>query len=423
MNEHSGVIGEGALDRSDPLFPIDRLPHKLRTYVATLVQKTGYHMDYLAPHSFLALASITGTKFCLDVNGEWNEYPSFFFCGVGPSGCGKSHPLGRAFQQAIKIDAERNRAYAENLKRYRNKGIDAAGQKTPELNDLIAVDATMESVLDTLSKNPKGLVVLRDELTGFFDDLYRYRPGSDENTYLSLWSQKSTKVSRKGKEEHLIIPTPCISIFGTMQPDRLDLFDQKKRLQSGLTTRFLFAFPQNLKAMRPSKTKVDAGLLESYDVLMRRAIESRDDGGQTLRVTLSKEADDYFMRFLHESADKIDDEERDIYKQIYSKGRNHAARIILALHIAYCLEDDTYDRDTIGIQVVVDGLKIAEWFQNQSFCVIEHIVAMKVNKRDASFVTDIEQLKADQASGLSIREMAAKHGISKSRVHQVLTRY
>ena len=75
---------------------------------------------------------------------------------------------------------------AENGK----KGVELAKSEKPEI---IVSDITFEAMIDVHANNTKGLCMYRDELRGVFNDLNKYRKGSDLEFLLSNWNSHPIK--------------------------------------------------------------------------------------------------------------------------------------------------------------------------------------------------------------------------------------
>ena len=91
-------------------------------------------------------------------------------------------------------------------------------------------------------ENPRGLVLARDELAGFFNSLNQYRAGSDREFWLSEHSGRVPPLDRKSNDESHDVDYPCVSILGSIQPEKLRVLDIGAG--DGMVERFLFAWPE-----------------------------------------------------------------------------------------------------------------------------------------------------------------------------------
>ena len=84
---------------------------------------------------------------------------------------------------------------------------------------LYVTDPTIERLAALLAARPRGMMLIRDELAGFFANMSRYSPGSDRPFWLEAWDGGRHIVERvRGSTvvEHLLV-----GVIGSFQPDKL----------------------------------------------------------------------------------------------------------------------------------------------------------------------------------------------------------
>ena len=82
-------------------------------------------------------------------------------------------------------------------------------------------DSTVEKLGELLQRNPRGLLLFRDELSGWMRMLEKIGREGDREFYLEGWAGKGPfSVDRIGRGT-LHIPALCISLFGGIQPGKL----------------------------------------------------------------------------------------------------------------------------------------------------------------------------------------------------------
>jgi hypothetical protein len=93
-------------------------------------------------------------------------------------------------------------------------------EKTTEVR-LLTTDATIEKLGMLLNENPNGLLVERDELTGFFNSMEQEGHQQDRGFYMESWSgTRGLHIDRVGRGS-LWVPNCILSILGTIQPEPL----------------------------------------------------------------------------------------------------------------------------------------------------------------------------------------------------------
>ena len=101
-------------------------------------------------------------------------------------------------------------------------------KKGRELKDARAIerrylthDATVEKLTEILKDNPRGLVVLRDELYGLLASFSRSGRENDRQFYLEGWNGSGSFSTDRIGRGSLYIDAICLSIFGAIQPGRV----------------------------------------------------------------------------------------------------------------------------------------------------------------------------------------------------------
>ena len=109
-------------------------------------------------------------------------------------------------------------------------------------------DFTQEAMLSIHYDNPRGIVLLVDEVVSLFNSVKRYSTKSNLiEDLLSAYSGQQLKAVRKSEVFPICIPHPCINLIGGIQTNLLDEIFRKEYVANGLTDRFLFVFPKNKK--------------------------------------------------------------------------------------------------------------------------------------------------------------------------------
>jgi hypothetical protein len=80
-------------------------------------------------------------------------------------------------------------------------------------------DATTARLGDLLSKNPAGLLVFRDELTGLLHSWDKPGNEDDRAFYLEAWNGISSFRQERISRGDVFIENHCLSVFGGIQPD------------------------------------------------------------------------------------------------------------------------------------------------------------------------------------------------------------
>src|SRR5262249_33153468 len=94
----------------------------------------------------------------------------------------------------------------------------------PKFKRLIVNDATVEALHETLNDNPAGVLVIRDELTGWWSQLDRQGREGERAFFLQAWNgDTSYTIDRIGRGS-IHVPACCLSMVGGIQPARLRFY-------------------------------------------------------------------------------------------------------------------------------------------------------------------------------------------------------
>ena len=162
----------------------------------------------------LALASACiGRVRGIIIKEGWAPHANLYLALVGESGTGKSPCANAILKSVFRVDHEMHQEwrkacddyqleqerYREALKQYRKGEVDDPGPapEKPKRRQVLADDATVESLTDALADNPRGILWLRDELAGLLLDLDKYsgEKGSTKTRLMSAYDSNPWKTS------------------------------------------------------------------------------------------------------------------------------------------------------------------------------------------------------------------------------------
>ena len=229
--------------------PLDAFPQKLQDIIFEVARIEQFDMEYLTMSMLSAAATAIGNSCHIRIRGSWKSSPALYVILIGRPGQGKTPPLDYAFRPLQEHDFLMVSKFIEENKRYAelnagNKG-NAIDTDKPVLVQTILSDLTQEAMMRIHNDNQRGVVILVDEIMGFFNSIYRYNDSPLLAQLLTAYSGKPLKVSRCNNPVPIIIPHPCINIIGTTQTQRIGELFTKENVSSGLIDRILFLHPKN----------------------------------------------------------------------------------------------------------------------------------------------------------------------------------
>lgn len=246
-----------------PVFPLGALPVPIREYAIAQSSLSGMDVGAYAFTSLMALIAQIDQRAKIQASDGWAAPPVVWVALVDASGGGKSPVMKagtRFLDEANQVLIERSlseRRQWETIKGFAkiDKTLHAPPtSRQPPWNQLTASDATVEGLTSLLEDNPRGLVLVVDELTELIGrmDAYGGKGGDkDRGIYLTMYDGGSRTVNRAGGS-HKFIPNLSVSVITGVQPEKLAAMYSKSGGQGadGMYQRFLCYVMQPRAAMQ-----------------------------------------------------------------------------------------------------------------------------------------------------------------------------
>jgi putative DNA primase/helicase len=242
-----------------PPFPVGAMPEGCRRLIEEAAAAIGCPPDFVGLPMLAVLGSAIGNSRVLRLKGGWEEGAAIYAAVIADPGEKKTPALKVALEPAKRAQAalreEYKREEDEHKREQREYEVDKkdaakAGEaappppQPPTMDRTLVEDTTVERLAGIQAENPRGVVVVRDELSGWARAMDQYKQGgrgADRQFWLSAWSNSYVSVDRKSQPHPLIVTRPFVSLFGAIQPTVLPELGEGR--DDGLLDRFLFAYP------------------------------------------------------------------------------------------------------------------------------------------------------------------------------------
>ena len=236
-------------------FSYDLLPDAFRPWIKDIAERMQCPPDFPAVGAIVSLASVVGRKIGIRPkrHDDWLVIPNLWGAAVGRPGVMKTPaldqallPLKRLHAEAIEANAQaliewesgeivrkaRREVLAGELRKNLKTGSDTSGIEA-ELSDLrsdcvppvnrryLVNDSTVEKLGEILRENPNGVLVFRDELTGWLRTLDREGHENDRAFFLEAWNGDGSYTFDRIGRGTIHIEAVCLSILGGIQPGPL----------------------------------------------------------------------------------------------------------------------------------------------------------------------------------------------------------
>ncbi len=232
------------------LFLEDLLPTSFRSLVRDVSERMQVPMDYPAVVLLLCLAGVVSRRATIQPKANdtgWIVVPNLWGGIIAPPGFMKSPVIEAATRPLKQIQNKWRSEHDEALRRHADakeefelrhsawkelyKASSKSGRPTPEkptdkpeepiLRRLIVNDATFEALHQTMSENSAGILVIRDELTGWWSTLDRAGREGERAFCLQAWNGDTGHTIDRIGRGTVHVDACCMSMLGGIQPGRL----------------------------------------------------------------------------------------------------------------------------------------------------------------------------------------------------------
>ena len=290
-------------------FEPEVLPDDVRDFVMDVAQRQQCPPDFCAVVAITCLGALVGRKACLapkQADNQWIEYPNMWAALIGGPSSMKSPSFREMRFPLSEIESDLRAHYAENVleqkaearirkleqaelekavKAYLKKGERAvamdmlkaqedACENEPTLPRLTVNDATVEALGERLNENPNGLLLMRDELSGWLAKMNQEEFASDRAFYLEAFNGKDDYTYDRIGRGTIRIENCMLSIVGGIQPSKIAPIIRgaaKGVSDDGLIQRFQLAvWPDPVKDWKWHDRPVNTDARRRYADLFRR---------------------------------------------------------------------------------------------------------------------------------------------------------
>jgi hypothetical protein len=350
----------------------------------------GHHAAGLACASCGKFRGLIGTSRRVRASRSWSEPMTLWACIIADSGDRKTPGLN-VIVRALDL-IEKNNSKDTSTKRLRHEtkiqkakeiqkkwkeerqaALDAKPPKEPPIMPidaidpgnfieprLYATDPTIERLAPLLQARPRGMMLIRDELSGLFANMARYSSGSDRPFWLEAWNGGRHIVERVSGS--IVVDHLLVGVIGNFQPDKLARAFAGD--EDGMYARFLYAWPlaPEYRPLTNTVSEVEPELQNALTALIR--LPAEDEGGEfNLRyVELSEEAVaefEEFRKWVDKTKRDLDGHER----HWFVKGETVVLRLAGVLaYLAWAMALGKPASGLEGITAALEPRTIEKWF-------------------------------------------------------------
>ncbi len=437
------IVPVGLLYEHPPRMNFALIPLKLQPWISDIAKRMQIPFELICVPAIVAFGSVIGKKIKIHPKSKCNEWavqPTLWGAVVARPGTLKSPAIAAALKPLEALVKKEHLLFEEKSKKWAiQKSIKTAtieaikGQITrcqnhKEESDLLKKqlmdmeedimnntpvckryktnDATVEKLVELLTENPNGLLLVRDELSGWLATFSKAGKEGDREFWLQSWAGQGTyTVDRVGRgTTHA--PSLCLSVFGAIQPDKLECLITKSihSYDDGLLQRFqLIVCPQITEKWENHDVSADNLARENVEQLFEEVAKFQpEEQNGFVALHFSQEAQGQFDLWIANLEDGFRREERSSspYEGHLSKYRSLVPALALIFEIMQS-----------GCEAMVVSLKSLELSMAWMDYLIPHAQKIyqveKYHSDRESIQSFIQKLKAKKIyDGMTIRAIS-----------------
>lgn len=336
-----------------PEFPTDVFSPDWQVLLERMALGAGVRVEHVVIPLLGVASSLIGTARRVRASRGWSQPMTVWAVLVAPSGERKT-PGIRATTRALDLIEMNNTGNSEKrlkhetvvqkakeaMKKWKDEREAALTAKPPTEPPpmpigaldpgnfieprLYATDPTIERLAALLCARPRGMMLIRDELSGLFANMHRYSGGSDRPFWLEAWNGERHIVERVSGS--VVVKHLLVGVIGGFQPDKLQRAFAGD--EDGMSARFLYAWPlaPDYRKLSNDATEIEPDLVNVLTALIRLPSEDDKDLFVPQDVWLSDGAVADFEVF-REWHDKTKRGIHDLEKQWFLKGEAIVLRL------------------------------------------------------------------------------------------------
>jgi hypothetical protein len=375
-------------------FPTDLLPDVLRRFVCDSAASSGGDPVMTLMPALAVCATAIGNSRSIKAKRDWIQPSLLWTVTIGDSGTMKSPPIKHATaplhahqvdlieqsqQDMAQYKAEMG-AHKQATRKWEKDpvGLPPIDPTKPPNRRCIVSNATIQSIGPILQENPRGLLLSRDELSGWFASFNQFNGSNatisaDGALWCEAYDASTWVIDRATNRQFLFIPAAYVSVTGTIQPSILGRAITDEFDESGLAARLLMAYPPK-KIVGWRDTEMPTSSTDNYARMISGLFELKPTIGEKERqapslITLSAGAKDQLVQFVNQHADEHASMSGTLARK-WGKLKALPLRLALVIHcVRQVSEGDHWSRDQYfesDAATMDAAIRMTGWFKSEA---------------------------------------------------------
>lgn len=357
-------------------FPLEVFPQNIQSYIIENHKTLGLVIDYMGCAMLWAISLIIGNSIKIEVKPGWKESCNIWLGLIGNPGIGKTPSINAILFPLLKKNAFEIKHYQNEYRKWREyqsltkeekKNVEEVHE--PKKKQFIVADVTIEALVELHEHNPNSIGVHKDELNGWMKDMNKYKQGSDQEFWLSCFSNQQAILTRKTSSSSFI-DSPCIQVIGGIQPGIFGQVATEENKNNGFTDRLLVSYP-DLKVQNYNEASMDSEMIDwfegymtgFYNSVMQHILTFNEFGEIEPYISRwEQDSKNEWVRIFNKISDmQNSDDENEFVKSMLSKQKSYIPRFALFLNSLYSY-DDQRPINWIKKDAIIGAEKLSDYF-------------------------------------------------------------
>lgn len=360
----------------------------LEDWVKQTAESTNAPVDYVAFSLLAGAAGVIGLSRSISPWAGWEETCCLWVGAIGEPSSGKTPATTPIRKILNEIEVSRKNKYSDKLAEWKKEKEVAKQRKKeweekikenpdtasnfpssaiippkPQTYRFVYGDTTQEALTSDMERNTKGAILFRDELSAWISGMNRYNSGSSERGFwLEAFNGNKFICNRvKFDDERLEIQNLLVSVFGTIQPQRLIDTVLSDR-GDGFLARFLWVYPELKPAAIPQNIALPENMLAAFknlDSLLDPYADNAEN--QKKCLPLSIEAQQLFNTWYLAHLNKSQQEES-ILKYFLGKGQGYVLRLALLIELLWWADFEYPEPTEVSFEAIQAAIELYDTY-------------------------------------------------------------
>ncbi|MDP3559300.1 MAG: YfjI family protein [Legionellaceae bacterium] len=316
----------------------EMLPCAIRDYIFDVADRQQSLPDFVAVAAIIGLSGLLGRKVLIYPKqfDDWSVTPNQWGAIIGRPSAMKSPSMKEALKPLRQFENKAKEQFEEDVKNYEEecqlvelekleaknkakKALKASNRKEarealkfinsdapPVRQRLLVNDPSVEKLGELLNENPNGLILVRDELSGWLSKISKEEFQSDRAFYLECFDGNGHYTYDRIGRGTIDIQNCTLSIIGGIQPSKIAMLVRdalRGTSDDGLIQRFQMAiWPDDFGKWewidRVPNKQAKAQYDEVFETL--RGLQFNAHDGEPLGLRFSSDAQTIFIEWMKE---------------------------------------------------------------------------------------------------------------------------